>query len=381
MTALADAVQRAVHIRPSSAATWSVCSGNIDMRAMFPEAPDEADSEVTEDGTACHWLASEVWEHGYSVPEGSLSPNQRVITEEMYSAVDMYHTVLRSWPGVLAVCEKYVPIPRIMQGFGGTPDAWAYNPDTNTLYIADLKFGFRFVEVWENLQLICYACGLIDMLGLDWNNVNICMTIVQPRSRHKDGPVRTWNTTGMGVLPFVMMLALAAKSPTTYTPNPGCFDCPGRHVCVAYQNAAMRALEVSYAGGNVHELEPAALGAELRLLKDAAKKLEGRISGLEVQAESLLRSNRVVPGWVLSATYARETWKEGADVVLTTLAEKYFGGVEVSKPPKLKTPNQVRQLLPPSIVAPFAHKPSTGVRLTKQDPYEARKAFQNKGDA
>lgn len=343
------------------------------MRAMFPDAPEEADTEVTEDGTACHWLAAETWEHRFQ-QEGTLAPNGRVLTEEMFDAVDLYHNVLRAWPGVIAVCEKYVPIPRIMQGFGGTPDAWAYNPDTKTLYIADLKFGFRFVEVWDNLQLICYACGLIDMLGLDWNDTNIVFTIVQPRARHRDGPVRSWKTTANDILPFVMMLAQAAASATQYTPNPGCFDCPGRHVCMAYQNAAMRALEVSYGGGDTHELEPAALGAELRLLKDAAKKLEGRISGLEVQAESLLRKGTPVPGWVLSATFARETWREGADVQLLTLAEKFYN-VTITKPPKLITPNQARQLLPKDIVAMYAHKPSTGVRLTKADPYEARKAF------
>jgi Protein of unknown function (DUF2800). len=350
------------------------------MRAMFPDAPDEADSEVTEDGTACHWLASETWE-GRFKQEGSLAINGRVLTDEMFDAVDMYHNVLRSWPGVVAVCEKFVPIPRILQGSGGTPDAWAYNPDTKTLYIADLKFGFRFVEVWDNLQLICYACGLIDMLGLDWSSTNIVFTIVQPRARHRDGPVRTWKTTANAILPQVMMLASAAVAPTHYTPNPGCGDCPGRHVCVAYQNAAMRAFEVSYGGGAVHELSPAALGAELRLLKDGLKKMEGRISGLEVQAESLIRKGVSVPGWVLSATYAREGWKEGAEAQLLTLAEKFFDGAKIAKPPKLITPNQARQVLPTAIVAMYAHKPSTGVRLTKQDPYEARKAFGDGNEA
>lgn len=350
------------------------------MRAMFPDAPDEADSEVTEDGTACHWLASEVWE-GRMHPEGSLSPNKRVLTDEMFDAVDLYHDVLRSWQNVVAVCEQYVPIPRILQGFGGTPDAWAYDPTTNTLYIADLKFGYRFVEVWENLQLICYACGLIDLLRLDWNTVKIVFTIVQPRARHREGPVRSWTTTGNGILPFVMMLAQRAVAPLLYVPNPGCPDCPGRHVCTAYHNAAMRAFEVSYGGGSLHELSPAALGAELRQLKDAEKKIKGRISGLEVQAEDLLRKGKGVPGWRLSATFARETWRAGTEPELLTLAEKFYGGVNIAKPTKLLTPNQVRAILPASIVAMYAHKPSTGVKLTKADPFEARKAFGDTSDA
>lgn len=344
------------------------------MRAMFPAAPEEADSEVTEDGTACHWLAAEIWE-GRTHPEGSLSPNHRVLTEDMFDAVDTYHGVLRSWPGVHAVCEQQIPINRIATGMVGTPDAWAYNPTTRTLYLADLKYGFRFVEVWANWQFICYLAGLLDLLQLPWDDsITIICTVVQPRSFHREGPVRTWRTTPRAILPMVAELQIAATSATRYTPNPGCFDCPGRHICVAYQNAAMRAVEVSYGGGNTHELDAAALGKELLMLGNAMKVLEGRKTGLEAQAESMLRNNKPVPGWVLRASFARETWKPGGDIAVMTLAEKFYKVVG-SKPIKAITPAQMRKVLPTDIVAMFAHKPSTGVRMVKHDPLEAEKAF------
>jgi hypothetical protein len=116
------------------------------------------------------------------------------------------------------------------------------------------------------------------------------------------------------------------------------------------------------------------LGDELRRLKDAAKKLDARISGLEIQADSLLRSGKQVPGWSLTASFARETWREGTEAHVITLAERYFN-TSITKPLKAITPNQARKMLPDNIVAMFAHKPSTGVRLTKQDPFEAKKAF------
>lgn len=343
------------------------------MRAMFPEAPEEADSEVTEDGTACHWLAAEIWE-GRHREEGSLAPNGRVLIEEMYEAVDIYHDVLRSWQRPVH-CEQYVPIPRILQGFGGTPDAFAWNHGEKILHIADLKFGFRFVEVWENLQLICYACGLLDSMNEDWLQWTVEFTIVQPRSKHRDGPVRKWRVRASDLMPFVAKLHQAAQEATRYVPNPGCGDCPGRHVCVALQQSSMVALERAYEG-DPYELPPAALGDELRRLKDAAKKLDARISGLEIQADSLLRSGKQVPGWSLTASYARETWREGTEAHVITLAERYFN-TSITKPLKAITPNQARKMLPDNIVAMFAHKPSTGVRLTKQDPFEAKKAFAN----
>lgn len=361
-------------MRPSAAHIWSVCNGHVLMRQKYPEAPDEADSEVTEDGTACHWLASETWE-GRVLQEGQLAPNGRVLTDEMFDGVDTYHGVLRSWPGVHAECEKFIPIPRIVQGMCGTPDAFAYNPETKTLYVADLKFGFRFVEVWYNLQLICYACGLIDLLGLSWADTKIVFTVVQPRSFHRDGPVRTWNTTANDILPYVTMLAAAAqRSAVVYMPNPGCYDCPGRHECTAYQNAALAACEVAYGGGSTHELTPEALASELRLLNDAERKIKGRKTGLEVMAEDLLTRGKAVPGWALMPSYSRETWVEGAETQVMTLAEKFFK-VRVSKPPKLITPNQARKVLPTSVVAMYAHKPSTGVKLTRIDPLTAEKAF------
>lgn len=361
-------------VRPSGAGTWVVCSGNIDMRAMFPDAPDEADSEVTEDGIAAHWLANELW-NGNPIAVDTLAPNGRVLTDEMFDGVDTYHNVIRAWPNVAPVCEQSIPIPRILQGMSGTPDAWAYNPDLKRLYIADLKFGFRFVEVWYNWQLICYACGLLDLLGLDWATTSVEFVIVQPRSYHRDGQVRKWIVkSAMELMEYVNRLHVAAHSPALYMPNPGCYDCPGRHVCVAYQNASMQALEVAYAG-DPHELPPAALGAELRLVRDAIRKLQGRESGLEMQAETLLRRGKAVPGWVMQQSFARETYTEGGEARVLALGR--LMNVNVAKPTRALTPNQARKLLPSHLVDMFAHKPSTGVRLTKQDPLEAIKAFGN----
>lgn len=347
------------------------------MRAAFPDAPEEADNEVCEDGTACHWLASEIW-HGNYPMLGSLSPNLRILTDEMFDGVDVYHGVLRSWANVEAVCEQYVPIPRILTGFGGTPDAWAYDPTTKTLYVADLKFGFRFVEVWFNWQLICYVVGLLDLLGLWDQDINVVCTIVQPRNYHRDGQVRSWRFRSHEIRPLVFTLVAAAaramQPQAPCTPNPGCYDCAGRHACMAYQNSTALALEVSQNAIPL-ELTPEALGKELSVLKDAARKIEGRITGLTTQAEHLMRNGKHVPGWSMVGTFAREGWRKDSEVQLLTLAEKYFNNVSITKPPTLVTPAQARKILPSAVVAVYAHKPSTGVKLTKQDPLEATKAF------
>lgn len=367
-------------LRPSGAATWVVCFGYVAMRAAYPEQPEEADHEVREDGTAAHWLASEIWEGRYPAVD-SYSPNHRVLDDFMFDAVDEYHNVLRSWPVGEVYVERSVDCSVIYAGMKGTPDAWAYDPVTRTLYIADFKYGFRFVEVWENWQLICYVAALIALLfpndaGLHDQTITVEMVIVQPRSNHRDGPIRKWRVKASDLRAYINKLIHAAemamRPDPQCTPNPGCGDCAGRHACMALQNSALAALETSYSGLPL-ELSAAAAGDELRRLKEAEKRIEARITGLEAQVESMIRKGTVVPHWSLVPTFARESWIEGAESQVMTLATYY--NASVVKPPKLATPNQVRKLLPASLVAPFVHKPSTGVKLAKQDPYEAKKKF------
>lgn len=345
------------------------------MRAAFPAAPEEADTEVCEDGTACHWLASEVWE-GRTRQEGTLAPNNRVLTDEMFDAVDLYHEVLRApeWSAGETYCEKQQDCSIIYPGMQGTPDAFTVIP--GRLRVVDLKFGFRFVEVWGNLQLIIYAVSIAQKLQLPLTT-KVELVIVQPRSYHRDGFVRTWNTTlgdlHRDYLPVLREAAARAMQPNPLcTPNPGCVDCAGRHACVALQNAALSALETSY-GSVPLELTAEALGDELRRLEYAAKKLESRITGLRTQAESTLRNGGIVPHYELATTYAREGWREGGAEKIIALGQLL--GKQTHKPLTAITPAQARKHLPSDMVAMYAHKPSTGVRLKQVDPNAAKKKF------
>lgn len=345
------------------------------MRAAYPQAPEEADNEIREDGIACHWLSEQIWK-GITPKLDSLSPNNRVLDDAMFDAVDIYHDVLRSWTGVEVYVEREVSCAAIHPGMKGTPDAWAYDASTQTLYIADLKYGFRFVEVWENWQLVAYITSIIDMLQLSDLKLTVRAFIIQPRSSHRDGPVREWKVPASHLRAQANILRMAAaeamKPTPKCTPNYGCTDCPARHACVALQQSALTALETSYDGIPL-ELSPAAVGDELRRLEDAAKRLEARITGLRGQAESLLRAGAAVPYWSLSATYARERWRDGMESQVMTLGKYY--NAELAKPATPITPTQARKLLPAIIVDAYAHKPSTGVKLTKQDPFQAKKAF------
>lgn len=355
-----------------------VCFGSVAVKAAFPELPDEADNDVREDGTAAHWLANEIWNGRFPAVD-SMSPNQRVLDAYMFDYVDEYHGVLRSH-GVPMQCEQSLKLDVIHPGMTGTPDAWGWDDKKLILYVDDFKYGFRFVEVWYNWQLICYAAALLEKLGINGQTdqyTTVVFTIHQPRSPHRSGPIRTWTVRASDLRPYINQLRHAAEMAMRdewpdCTPNPGCPDCAGRHACEALHNSALTALETSY-GGSPLEMDAPAVGNELRMLMTAQKRLEARVTGLQVQAESMIRAGKIVPHFTLAATFAREKWREGTESHVMSLGLLY--GANLAQPVKAISPAQARKLIPSTLVAQFAHKPSTGVSLQKQDPLEAAKAF------
>lgn len=373
---------REAALRPSAFATAIVCSGSVAFRAAFPDAPEEADNEVCEDGTACHWLAHERWE-GRSPQEGTLAPNGRVLTEEMFDAVDEYHDALNdpAWKDGETYCEREVDCSIIYPKMKGTPDAQTYakRGAMHWLRIADLKFGFRFVEVWGNIQLIIYAIAVANKLGLPIDKTMVELVIIQPRSYHRGGNVRKWqiplSTLHAEYLPMLREAAIRAMQPDARcTPNPGCVDCPGAitATCEALWNSALTALEVSSSSALMNPTTQQ-MGDALRRLEAGSKRMEALIGGLKTQVEHTLRAGGTVPGYELATAYAREGWREGGNEAIIALGQLL--GKNVSKPIKALTPNQVRKQIPANLVAYYAHKPSTGVRLQQTDPNAARKKF------
>lgn len=368
-----------MEIRPSGASTWAACSGYPAMVARYPEIPEESDDDVREDGIAAHWLAHQIYTA--EMPElNSLSPNGRTLDEDMFDGVDMYLDHIRSWPEPQNThIEESVDCSIILRGMKGTPDAWNWNPATRVLRVSDFKYGFKFVEVWFNLQLIIYALSILEklgMTGMDDQQIVVEFSIVQPRSFHRDGHIRIWRVLASDLRAeanFLRDRAHAASLPNaSCTPNDMCGDCPGRHACMAFQNAALHALEVSYDSVPL-ELSPAALGNERRIIKQAMKRLEGRLSGIEGQIESLINSGVVVPHATMSPHYHREGWKPGVKADVLNLGKYY--DTDVAKPREPISPARARKVLPHDIVAMYAHKPLGGYKVTTTDPLEAVKKF------
>lgn len=371
-------MDRQVYLRPSAAGVWSKCAGYAALNASLGTTPsDESDNDVREDGTACHWLAAELWE-GRQHNVGDLSPNNRELTDEMFRAVDEYFEVLRCWPGINVVVEQTIPVSQFFPGIAdGTPDAWACCVSDNMLFVADLKYGFRPVEVWRNAQLIVYAWTLVCQLTKQgYAPQQVQLTICQPRCAHRDGTTRTWT---VGVQELAELAAwYAAQAQDCYAPNPpctvnpGCRDCPAAHACRTLQAAALGAAEVSY-DATPFELNEDQLAYELATLMQAQRHIEHRITGLSTQAESLLRRGKRIPGFEMGRMATRWRWRPGSEQLVVRMGELF--NVDVMAAPKLLSVAKLRHAFPVDVQAMYGDKPTGELKLVMSDPNEAFKRF------
>jgi hypothetical protein len=105
--------------------------------------------------------------------------------------------------------------------------------------------------------------------------------------------------------------------------------------------------------------------------------MDARITGLQQQAESIMRLGGTVPHWSLQASGSREVWaKPDAEVIV--MGEMM--GVKLAKAAEAITPTQARQAankagVPADVFAAYSIRPSGAMKLALDDGTAARKTF------
>lgn len=276
--------------------------------------------------------------------------------------------------------EEPVRIPSVHGENWGTPDAWYYDTSKGTLFIWDMKFGHGFVDCFENWQILDYAAGILDSLGIDGaadQHIRVKMTIVQPRSYHRDGPVRSWSVMASDLRPYFNKLRAAAEAATsmapvaTVDPVRACKHCPGRHACEAFQRAAYTGFDVAMASAPL-ELSPHALGLELRMIQHYVKVLTARATGLEEQALATIRRGQIVPFFGVEQSAGREAWTRPVEEVI---ALGDMMGVALAKPGAITPKQAIKAGLPAEVVAQYSETPRGAIKLVPDNGTAARKIF------
>ncbi len=358
------------------------------MESRFPEAGDKA---AAAEGTAAHWCMQQLfdgWSGEQLLADGKTEANHPVTREMVEAAQILVDDVnaVRAEFGVrtAAVIEQRVHIPRVHPSANwGTPDVrlWVMGADGRVyLFVWDFKYGHKHVDAFENWQLADYAAGLLDearAANIAEDRITLVLRVVQPRSYHRDGPVREWRLSAAELGAYVFRLSMAADeamSPTpVLKPSPdACENCNARHACEALQRAAYRGMDIARQA-QADNLTPAALGLELRYLKDAQKLMTARITGLEAQAESLIRGAVTVPHWKFEAAGSRLNWTVSPAEVLA-LGDML--GVPLAKEPEPITPTQAKNKgFPSALLGAYAANKSGAMRLALDDGTDARKVF------
>jgi hypothetical protein len=371
-------------LRLSHAAAWGECPAFTRMNSTPQAAIIEANADhtVRNEGTAIHWLAETMIRNPdadvYNDIGMKIAPNGVELTDEMFDAAEFYVGVLdRANSGTPWHIEQTLHASDIHEQCGGTPDAFSFRAaSAPEILLYDLKGGYRPVEVFPNPQLTGYLSAILTKYPqFNRPETLVTLAIVQPRAYHSDGPVRVHRTSVQYMVPEILKLrdkAHRAMTENLAVAGPQCDDCAGRASCSVAHAAGMRALEVA-GEPDVHDLPVAAIDYELLRIEDAMRMLEARKTGLEAQAQVMIRNGSVFPHFAMRPGSGRLKWHDDAAAI--ALGDAL--GKSLRKPPAPITPTQALKFVPKELIDTMASRTPGAVKLTRLSDNDVAKAFAN----
>ena len=254
----------------------------------------------------------------------------------------------------------------------GRCDFAQYDDVTRTLYIDDLKYGFKIVSPEMNWTLISYAIGLIEA----WSILpeKIIFTILQPRPSHFLGKIRTWEIHSSSILFFIQdIYTRLIAIPEEFVTGPNCYRCPGVTNCPSSREATLASIDVAFSG-EFDNLTGEEIAIELDLITKAQETIKIRKHALEELARVNLRDNKYIPNYSLEPAESNLQWCEG----ITADQVRALTGVDVSLQTMI-TPTQAKKMnVPDEWMSLLAERVSRGFKLVRRD--EQEKAKQLFGD-
>lgn len=352
-----------VETRPSGAGRWSECSAAPQFAANVTRpAPD---SDPAREGTCAAWLADltlsgKVFHPSHMI--GEFHQNGWPIDDEMADHIQDYCDFIRERGGVIEA-EKFVTLSNRV---AGTLDCSA-DLLGDTLYIDDLKYGFRYVPAKGNKQLLCYAAALLALLMMNghYRLKYVQVGIYQPRGFFKDGPYRFHVYTVEEVQKWGAWLISRAEQ--CHQPNPiatpgeWCQDCPAALECDALNKTVWAAFEViqSY---KVEPTDGPALSRKVKMLKKVSKMVDAVKSAAEAEAAALLNENKFVPGFAVQRKLG------GRKVKVSPKLFKTITGVDPTDPNKMLSLAALKRLgVTEAQLKVLTDRPETSLKLVEID--------------
>lgn len=351
----------------SSAERFMACPRSVALSALVPE---QEESEYAAEGTAAHALAERCLREGVEAWTlvGEELPKGFTATPEMAAHVQVYLDYVLgpagAGSGAELLIEHRIEDEELGESFGGTADAVVHRlkDGGGFVHVVDLKYGAGLaVEIDDNPQLRYYAFGVLRNLGVTRkDDVNVGLTIVQPRAEHPDGPERTvWVKSatiiawGEDELLPAMRRVDDPEAPTV--PGDHCRWCPAKLICPALTKAFEAAVD------EVHYTLPLEGYSDEMLEQRYALigPVETYIKALKAECFKRALAGNPVPGTKLIQGRSSRAWKEGAEAAIVEVF-----GEDAYTDPELKSVAQIEKLpTGKEIVAQWSYRDSGGPRL------------------
>lgn len=360
-----------ITLRPSNSYRWANCHAFPQFAENLPAQPD---NDAAREGTAAAWVAEVVLTgdaHSCEDLVGRTHKNGWLITEEMADDVQKYVSMIQKRGGVIGA-EKFVTLSKDPL-IEGTPDSNAHMINDKLLYIDDLKYGYRVVEIYENWQLLIYGAAVLRTLPPGSVNL-IQLAVYQPRAFHRDGIYRKWVIDVAELNHYVAMIIAAgrkclAENPLA-TPGPWCRDCPVASKCVAVINTAYSVIE-SIQSKHQRDMTVDELAKMLDFIEFGDKIMKSVKTAVVAEAEQRIRKERIPGWWMKGATGHRKFTVPAATVQMLT-------GIDPYKKDIITPAEAIRRGANEDVVNQISEKQQIGHKLVKMTEQDIAAAFSRK---
>lgn len=362
----------------SGASRWIPCPGSVSLSEGMPNLS----SVYADEGTVAHSVAEDcltkncdAWEfigEQRVLPVGLEREAQyektvdKGMADGVQTYVDFIHSLVKGRGKKIVAFEHHVSLAHIDERCFSTVDCSVIRP-TNTLNIADFKYGYDPVEVEMNEQMLYYAVAEYESLEItDRNKIkNIVLNVVQPRAPHRHGSIRSFKLSLDELLHWrdaVLIPALAATLEPRAPRVPGdaqCKYCPARLVCPELRSVVDGVKEASHAG-------PVAINTtmadeDLGRYMRSEKAIKAFYKALNDEVFRRLNKGTPVEGFKLVDKLGDRVWKDGAVDALTAS----LPGAPLYTDPAFRSPAQVSGIssTAKAMVAKWAFKPHKGLTV------------------
>lgn len=296
---------------PSSGKRYLSCTPSLRLEEQF----EDEQSPYAAEGSAGHAMAEYLINK--HLKKRTRRPNSDYFTEELLEAVEEYATYcIGQIEQARAVCgspfisvEQKVSLEEHIEGCFGTADMVIATD--GKLQIIDLKLGKGVVvDAEENIQLMIYGQGMLDMVSALYDISTVELTIVQPRLEHfstweiSAADLRKWTAE---VLEPGARMALAGEG--EYKAGDHCRFCRARFKCKARADEYLKLAQEEFAEPPLMSDEEI---AEVLKKADALKRWAEEIYTY-AQNEAVI-NHKEWPGFKLVLGRSNRKYTDEADV-------------------------------------------------------------------